>query len=239
MVIVVVPPVALLTTTSLATRHWRRIQLQRRIRVVRWAGRADGRRSRWIFALGFGVVFVRFVAGHAGRNSWTTHDHGGRGHQVVLMETGPSQCLLMVMMKTARLVVNADRFGRRIWWRVVADATHRHGAVVIVVAAAVVVVVVAVGIRRGRRNGDGGNGSLLLHETVEFEPIGSSAVTGAALGHAHQEAFAQSAGLARRPVLLVDDALTAILALWYHRQVVVRSTEERLKFKQKGKKNPN
>ena len=48
---------------------------------------------------------------------------------------------------------------------------------------------------------------------MEFEPIGSSAVTGAALGHAHQEAFAQSAGLARRPVLLVDDALTAVLAL--------------------------
>ena len=80
---------------------------------------------------------------------------------------------------------------------------------------------------------------LLLKEAMDFEPVGSSAVTGAALGHAHQEAFAQSAGLARRPVLLVDDALTAILALWYHRQVVVRSTEERLKFKQKGKKNPN
>jgi hypothetical protein len=133
---------------------------------------------------------------------------------VVLVETGPSQCLLMVMMETVRLVVNAERLGRRIWRRVV--ATHRHGAaviIVVVVAAADVVIVVAVGIRRGRGDGHGGNGPLLLHETVEFEPVGASAVTGAAFGHAHQEAFAQSAGLARRPVLFVDDALAAVLAL--------------------------
>jgi hypothetical protein len=76
---------------------------------------------------------------------------------------------------------------------------------------------------------------LLLHETVEFEPVGASAVTGAAFGHAHQEAFAQSAGLARRPVLFVDDALAAVLALWYHRQVVVRSPEERLEKTKKRK----
>ena len=63
---------------------------------------------------------------------------------------------------------------------------------------------------------------------MDFEPVGSSAVTGAALGHAHKEALAQSTSLARSPVLLVDDALAAVLALGNHRQVVVRSTEKRL-----------
>ena len=63
---------------------------------------------------------------------------------------------------------------------------------------------------------------------MDFEPVGSSAVTGAALGHAHQEAFAQSAGLARRPVLLIDDALTAVLAFTDGRHIAVRPAEERL-----------
>jgi hypothetical protein len=72
---------------------------------------------------------------------------------------------------------------------------------------------------------------LLLKEAMDFEPIGSSAVTGAAFRHAHQEAFAQSAGLARRPVLLVDDALTAILALTDGRHITVRPAEKRLEKK--------
>jgi len=69
---------------------------------------------------------------------------------------------------------------------------------------------------------------LLLHQAVQFEPIGSSAVAASAFGHSDQQTLAQAAGLARRPVLLVDDALAAILALADHRQVVVRTTEERL-----------
>jgi len=69
---------------------------------------------------------------------------------------------------------------------------------------------------------------LLLKEAMDFEPVGASAVTGAAFGHAHQEAFAQSAGLARRPVLLVDDALAAVLALADGRHIAVRPAEERL-----------
>ena len=63
---------------------------------------------------------------------------------------------------------------------------------------------------------------------MDFEPVGSSAVTGAALGHAHQETFAQSAGLARRPVFLIDDALAAVLALADGRHIAVRPAEERL-----------
>lgn len=76
---------------------------------------------------------------------------------------------------------------------------------------------------------------------MDFEPIGAASVTGAALRHAHQEAFAKSAGLARRPVLLVDDALAAVLAFGYHRQVVVRSSEKRLQQIQiiKGKLGEN
>ena len=93
-----------------------------------------------------------------------------------------------------------------------------------------VVVVIVVAIRPGRRgrHGDGRDGPLLLHEAMQFEPIGSTPVAGAALGHAHQQALAQSARFARRPVLLVDDALAAVLAFGYHRQVVVGATEKRL-----------
>ena len=76
-----------------------------------------------------------------------------------------------------------------------------------------------------------GTGCLFLHEAVQFEPVGASAVARARLGHADEEALAQAAGLARRPVLLVDDALAAVLALGDHRQVVVRTAEERLKKK--------
>ena len=70
--------------------------------------------------------------------------------------------------------------------------------------------------------------SLLLKEAMDFEPIGAAAVAGAALGHAHQEALAQSAGLARRPVLLVDDAHAAVLAFADSRHIAVRPTEKRL-----------
>jgi len=35
-----------------------------------------------------------------------------------------------------------------------------------------------------------------LHQAVELEPVGASAVAGAGLGHAYQEALAEAAGLA-------------------------------------------
>ena len=67
-----------------------------------------------------------------------------------------------------------------------------------------------------------------LKEAVDFEPVGASAVARARLGHADEEALAQTARLARRPVLLVDDALAAVLALADRRHVAVRPAEERL-----------
>jgi hypothetical protein len=77
---------------------------------------------------------------------------------------------------------------------------------------------------------------LLLEEAMDFEPVGAAAVTGAAFGHAHQEAFAQSAGLASRPVLLVDDALAAVLAVADGRHIAVRPAEKRLEKKNKIRK---
>jgi len=68
---------------------------------------------------------------------------------------------------------------------------------------------------------------LLLQQAVDFEPVGASAVAGAALGHPHQEALAQTTGLARRPVLLVDDALAAVLAVTNGRHVAVSAAEKR------------
>lgn len=61
---------------------------------------------------------------------------------------------------------------------------------------------------------------------MDLEPVGAATVPGAGLGHAHHETLAEAARLARRPVLLVDDALAVVLALRYGVQVVVRTTEE-------------
>ena len=137
----------------------------------------------------------------------------------MLVETGPVPHVLVMMMEAARLV-DSERFGRRVRRRVV-DATRR-------IVVVVIIIVVSVGVGRRRRDGDGRDGPLLLHEAVQFEPVGAAAVAGAALGHAHQQALAEAAGFARRPVLLVDDALAAVLALGDHRQIVVGSAEERL-----------
>jgi len=68
---------------------------------------------------------------------------------------------------------------------------------------------------------------LFLQQAVDLEPVGSPSVPGAGLGHADEEALAQAAGLARRPVLFVNDALTAVLAVADGRHVAVRSSEER------------
>lgn len=54
---------------------------------------------------------------------------------------------------------------------------------------------------------------LLLEKTVDLEPVGAPAIPRPALGHSDHEALAQSARFARRPVLLVDDALVVVFAL--------------------------
>ena len=50
----------------------------------------------------------------------------------------------------------------------------------------------------------------LLHETVDLEPVGPSAITGATLGHANHKAFPETAGLASCPILLVDDTSVVV-----------------------------
>ena len=107
-----------------------------------------------------------------------------------------------------RFLLVADHVGIAATVRAAATGGHcvmmfKHGQVRMVTATAA----------KSRASQRRVHSRLLLKEAMDFEPIGSSAVTGAAFRHAHQEAFAQSAGLARRPVLLVDDALTAVLAL--------------------------
>lgn len=54
---------------------------------------------------------------------------------------------------------------------------------------------------------------LLLQQTMDLEPIRSAAVTRTRLAHADQQAFAQTARLARGTVLLVDDAFAVGLAI--------------------------
>ena len=67
---------------------------------------------------------------------------------------------------------------------------------------------------------------LFLEKAVDFEPVGTTPVTRPALGHANEEALAQAARLARRPVLFVDHALAAVLALADSRHVAVRPAEK-------------
>lgn len=70
---------------------------------------------------------------------------------------------------------------------------------------------------------------------MDFEPVGSASVSGAALRHAHQEALAQSASFTRRPVLFVDDAHTAVFAFTDGRHIAVRPAEKRLCHKKRRK----
>ena len=63
---------------------------------------------------------------------------------------------------------------------------------------------------------------------MNLEPVGPPSVPTAGLGHADHEALPQPAGLARRPVLLVNDALVVVSALLNHCLVVATSTEEAL-----------
>lgn len=69
---------------------------------------------------------------------------------------------------------------------------------------------------------------LLLEEAVDLEPVGSAAVARPGLGHAHEEALAESASLAGGPVFLVDDALASVFALPDGRYVAISPTEKRL-----------
>lgn len=61
-----------------------------------------------------------------------------------------------------------------------------------------------------------------------LEPVGPATVSRARLGHPDEEAFSQTAGLARGAVFLIDDALAAVLTLGDAVQVVVGSSEEGL-----------
>ena len=70
--------------------------------------------------------------------------------------------------------------------------------------------------------------SLVLHEAVDLEPVGPPAVPRARLGHADHEALPQPAGLAGRPVLLVNDAPEVVLALLDDRLVVAGPAKEAL-----------
>jgi hypothetical protein len=54
---------------------------------------------------------------------------------------------------------------------------------------------------------------LFLQQTVYLEPVGAPSVPGPTLGHPHHQTLPQTASLTRCPVLLVDDALTVVLAL--------------------------
>lgn len=53
---------------------------------------------------------------------------------------------------------------------------------------------------------------LLLEETMNFEPIGTSSVSGAAFRHSDQKTFSKAASFASCPILLVDDTFSVVLA---------------------------
>lgn len=75
---------------------------------------------------------------------------------------------------------------------------------------------------------------LFLEKTVDLEPVGSSAVSGARLGHADDQALAEAASFAGGSVLLVNDAFAVVLAFGDGVQVVVRASEERLQRKRRN-----
>lgn len=97
-----------------------------------------------------------------------------------------------------------------------------------VAAATAVVMMVLRRVVMTANRGCSRRGVLILQQTMDLEPVGPSAVPRSALGHAHQQAFAKPTRLARRPVLLVDHALSVVLAFRYGTEVVVRPAEKRL-----------
>lgn len=70
---------------------------------------------------------------------------------------------------------------------------------------------------------------MLLQQTVDLEPIGTTTIARAALGHAHVVALAQATRLAGGAILFVDDAFALVLALTDGADVVVRATKEGLR----------
>ena len=69
---------------------------------------------------------------------------------------------------------------------------------------------------------------VLLHQTVDLEPVGSPPITRSRFGHAHHQTFSEAACLAGGPVLLVHHALVVVLALLDDGLVVAGATKERL-----------
>lgn len=67
---------------------------------------------------------------------------------------------------------------------------------------------------------------VLLHETVNFEPVRSASITTSRFGHTHTEAFLEPTGLAGCPVSFVDDTNIVILAIRNHCLIVAKSSEE-------------
>lgn len=74
---------------------------------------------------------------------------------------------------------------------------------------------------------------LLLQEAMDLEPVRASSIATATLGHAHHEALAEAACLAGGAVLLVDHALTVVLALGDRWEIVVWASK---KWLRKGKR---
>lgn len=178
-----------------------------------WRDWCPRRGCRWVLAVTVGIVFAnRLVTGHAaGLRSVRGQSIQHHLVMMMLMEStteGRGRCL-----GSGRSAVGG-------WTIPLASRSARWVVVV----------------RGSWRGGGHGNGPLLLHEAMQFEPVGSATISGAGFGHSDQEALAQSTGFAGRPVLFVDNALTAILAFWDHREIVVRSTEERLQLKEKKNK---
>lgn len=69
---------------------------------------------------------------------------------------------------------------------------------------------------------------------MDLEPIGTTSIARATLGHAHVVALAQATRLAGGAILLVDDALALVLALTDCADVVVRATKEGLQRRERA-----
>lgn len=63
---------------------------------------------------------------------------------------------------------------------------------------------------------------------MDLEPVRSSAIATARLGHADREAFLEPTGLAGSSVSLVNHTYVIVLTLWNHSLVVAESSKERL-----------
>ena len=69
---------------------------------------------------------------------------------------------------------------------------------------------------------------VLLHQAMDLEPVGPSAIPAAGLGHADTEALFEPARLAGGPVALVNHADVVVFALRDHSLIIAESSEEAL-----------